>query len=368
MSAPEPKEDSARWPFGLGTINEVPARFPPSKIDATAKRVAAIGRRLESGAAARPGIQSYLSKQIARPDDSADAASAAVRHFLDEHAATIDELRRALSGGVVPGWPIDVTAPHEDVVDLATQRSLFRILAADAIDRHSRGDDATAWRDAETGWMLARGLWAQPYLPSRLTALSGTRLMNAVAAKLSAPPPDWHRQLLAFDADREFAVALQVEAWFALTAWDRRHALRTRDDGTEVWSGSAEAVLRTLTRRGTVSFATSRRTVAEEIARPHACGQARHDRSRLAIAILIRSDLDGFHLEREAAAKLLALKEQRRRSGEWPEAMAGIGKSLCGEDSWRYRREVDGSMSLSFVKPLTEDGTAFLPLSFRYPK
>jgi hypothetical protein len=367
MTAPEINENSVQWPFGLGTINEVPARFPPSKIDAAAKRVTVIGRELSNRAAQRTPIQSYLAKQMARPDDSADAAPPVLRHFLDEHVAAIDELRTMLSSGAPPRWEVNIAHRDDELpVDLGDQFQLIRVLAVDAFDHHSRGDDATAWRDAETGWVLARGLWAQPDVYSRLTALSGTRLMNAVAAKLSAPAPDWHRQLLAFDADREFAAGLQVEAWTVMTAWDRRQTARKPDDA---WGGSAEVVLGNVRRRRAATYAGSRRRAAEEIAAKPPCGHAPANRSGLAIADLLRSHLDRFHVEREAAAKLLALKEQHRRSGEWPEAMPGIGESVCGNDAWHYRRATDGSMSLVFRYRLEEDSRpAVLPLSFRYPK
>lgn len=370
MGAPDSKENSARWPFGLGTIDEVPAHFPQSKIDATAERVKTIGRRLPSGATLRPAVQSYLSKEIARSNDHVEAPPAAIRHFLDEHVAAIDELRTTLAGGAPPRWAIDINRQsQEPSADLAEQLWLVRLLAADAFDHHSRGDDATAWRDAETGWMLAQGLWAQSDLTSRLVALSATRMMNAVAAKLSAPAPDWHRQLLAFDADRAFAAGLQVEAWTAMTAWDLRRASRKRDDGSRIWETSAEAILRSANRQRAVTFVASRRTAAEEIGRTHACGQPPENRSGLAIADLVRSRVDRFHVEREATSKLLALKEQRRRSGEWPEAMPGIADSVCGKDAWSYRREADGTMSLAFRQRLDEESrSALLPLSFRYPK
>jgi hypothetical protein len=50
--------------------------------------------------------------------------------------------------------------------------------------------------------------------------------------------------------------------------------------------------------------------------------------------------------------------------------MPTVRISFCGDDSWRYRREADGSMSLSFVKPIDEEvrRSALLPFSFRYPK
>jgi hypothetical protein len=368
MSTPEPKENSARWPFGLGTIDEVPARFPPSKIDATAHRVNAIAQRLTATDPLRTAIQSHLSDEIARSNDHVEAPPAAIRRFLDGHVAAIDELRTTLAGGTLPRWAIDINQEREPSVDLAEQLWLVRVLAADALDHHGRGDDATAWRDAETAWILAQGLWAQPDLTARLIALSGTRVANAVAAKLTAPAPPWHGKLLAFEADRELAAALQFDAWRATTEWNRAVA-RPAGDATRPWRGAAGVMFRGVRAKGASKYAASMRAAAEEIARTHSCGGAR-SHSEVGYAEAVRSRLDRFHIEREAVAKLLALKEQRAQSGAWPESMPTVRISFCGEDSWRYRREANGSMSLLFVKPIEEEvrRLALLSFSFRYPK
>jgi hypothetical protein len=193
-------------------------------------------------------------------------------------------------------------------------------------------------------------------------------MMNAVAAKLPPPAPAWHGELLAFDADRALAGAMQFNAWRAMTSWKRALPQHSpSDDGDRLWRGGARAIVRNVSVQRAAKYAATLRVSAEEMARPPSCRAVR-SHSQIDAADATRSRLNRFHIEREAAAKLLALKEQRRRSGEWPEAMPGIDKSVCGENAWRYRREADGSMSLSFVKPLTEDATALLPFSFRYPK
>jgi hypothetical protein len=366
VDVPESKENSVRWPFGLGTIDDVAARFPKSEIDATAKNVNAIAKRLSSTDSLRTAIQSYLSNEIARPNDHVEPPATNIRKFLDDHVAAIDELRTALAGRTPPRWAIDVNQRE----DRAEQLWLVRVLAADAFDHHGRGDDGTAWRDAETAWILAQGLWAQPDLSSRLIALAGTRITNAVAAKLAAPAPAWHGQLLAFDAGRELAVAMQFHAWRAMTEWNRVAAQqRPADDGTQIWRGAARTIVRGVGARDSSKYAASLRTAAEEIERTHSCGGARSD-SRMDAADAARLRLHRFQIEREAVAKLLALKEERGRSGAWPESMPTVRISFCGDDSWRYRRESDGSMSLSFVKPIDDDVRRFalLPFSFRYPK
>jgi hypothetical protein len=365
MSAPESKENAAEWPFGLGAIDKVPARYPMSHGDATAEHVKLIARRLTASEPMRQALQSYVAKQIGRADDAADAPQAAIRKFLDEHVAAIDDLR-TISGGPPPRWAVDIHhRSQETSPNIAAQSWQFRVLAADAFDHHRRGDDTTAWRDAETGWMLAQGLWAHPDLSSQFLALSGTRMMNGLAAKLAAPAPAWHEQLLAFDADRAFVAAMQVEAWRAMTSWGRgRTSVADGDD--QVWKRFGGAVVRRVSVRQASRYATSLRAAAEDIARQHSCDPS--PKKFDPVADVVKSHLTRFHIEREAAAKLLALKEQRRRAGEWPDTIPGIGTSLCGENAWRYRREADGSMSLSFGKPTAEDAPAILPLAFRYPK
>jgi hypothetical protein len=372
MGAPESKEKSVRWPFGLGTIADVSARFPKASNDATAEHVKAIARQFTArDRTLRPAIQSYLSKELARPNDDVEAPVAAIRHLLDEHVVAIDELRTTLGGGAPPRWAIDIDQRRQETtVDLSEQMWLIRVLAVDALDHHSRGDDATAWRDAETAWMLAQGLWAQPNLYSRTIALSGTRIANAVAAKLATPAPAWHEQLLAFDADRRLAAGMQFESWLAMTQWSRVvPPPAPANDEAQIWRGAAGAIVRRMRAQGASKYAQKMRIPAEEIERTHSCGGAQI-RSGMPYAEGIRSRIEDFHIERDAAAKLLALKEQRRRSGSWPESTSGFAVSFCGADAWRYLREADGSMSLSFVKPVEEEirRSALLPFSFRYPK
>src|SRR4029077_11210370 len=135
-------------------------------------------------------LQAYIAAQMARPDDVIDAPPADVRQFLDEHVAALDELRTLLAGGAVPHWAVNVDdLVRSSIPDLVGHMQLFRILAADALDRDRRGDHVTAWQDAEAGWRLAQGLWSQPDLISTMIALAGTRMMNDVAAKLAAPAP-----------------------------------------------------------------------------------------------------------------------------------------------------------------------------------
>jgi hypothetical protein len=161
---------------------------------------------------------------------------------------------------------------------------------------------------------------------------------------------------------------MQFNAWRAMTSWKRALPPPSpADDGNPLWRGAAGAIIRNVSVQGAAKYAASMRVSAEEMARPSSCGAAR-SHANIDAATAARFRLNRFHIEREAAGKLLALKELRRRSGEWPEAMPDIGKSVCGENAWRYRRQVDGSMSLSFVMPLTQDVAGVLPLSFRYPK
>jgi len=372
------------WPFGLGTLDDVVKRFPRSGIDPTATRVAAIAEHLDvpirvAGASRevigrkRLPLQPYLADQIARADDTVDAPPAEIRQFLDEHVAALDELRTLLSGGAVPHWPVNVDdVVRSSIPDLVSHMQLFRILAADALDRERRGDHVTAWQDVEAGWRLAQGLWPQPDLVSATISLAGTRVMNDVAAKLAAPAPPWHRELLAFDAERALAGAMQFEAWRALT-FAKRSPGREADDKNRpprMIGSFVRAMLRPSRLRRASADASTLREVAVELARPPSCGDVPMRRANIDNVEGILRRLRRFRVERETAEKLLALKEQRRRSGVWPESMPGIERSSCSDSSWRYRREADGSMSLSFSGAIAEErnGAAALPQSFHYAK
>ncbi len=387
MSAPEPKGREAAWPFALGTLDDVAKRFPRSSDDATATRLAAIAKRLDtpirmSGTSKRVAVrrrrlpfQAYLAAQIAKPDDTVDAPPAEIRQFLDEHVAAIDELRTLLAGGDVPHWAVDVEEPlRASIPDFEAHPQLFRILAADALDHSRRGDGVTAWQDARAGWTLAQGLWSQPDLISTMIALFGTRMMNEVAAKLAAPaPPWWHRELLTFDTNRAIASAMQFEAWRELNVANRHPAGEPHEEpkaGLAVMKHVAAILAHPARLRRASQDASAFREVAGELARLRSCRDAPAPRPDTVNVEGIWWRINRFRVEREAADKLLTLKEMQRASGAWPDSMPGIERSSCSDGGWRYRRETDGSMSLSFLGSLHEEhnGAAVLPPSFHYTK
>jgi hypothetical protein len=391
MSPPEAKGREAAWPFALGTLDDVAKRFPRSSIDPTATRVAAIADRLDTpmhvaGASKRAVVQSkrlplqsYIAAQIVRQDDAIESPPSEIRQFLDEHVAALDELRTLLASDAVPHWAVDADDVfHSSIPDLAGHMQLFRILAADALDRERRGDHVTAWQDAEAGWSLGQGLWSQPDIISTLIALAGTRMMNDVAAKLAAPAPPWHRQLLAFDAERAVAAAMQFEAWRVLTIANRYPAGEpdVEKGPPPLLRRLASVIFRPSRLRRASENALRLREDASELARSTSCGGDPALRNPVVNVTSLFSSpgiwrrLHRFRVEREAVEKLLMLKEQRRRSGVWPGSMPGIERSSCSDGSWRYRHESDGSMSLTFLGATAEErnGAAVLPPSFHYAK
>jgi hypothetical protein len=131
----------------------------------------------------------------------------------------------------------------------------------------------------------------------------------------------------------------------------------------------AGALLRPSQLRHAASEAATLRDAAIELSQSKSCGAGARSPAMQNFAVLWRR-LNRFRIDREAVQKLLALKEQRRIAGEWPESLPGIEQSSCSDGSWRYHREPNGSMSLSYAGPITtrSSDSAGLPLSFHYSK
>src|SRR5260221_7691273 len=156
-------EEDATWPYGLGKLRDLPKRYPSHEASTNAVEVTRLAAVLEvslspANAASppgesrvgklRPAIRTYLKSNIESSSDTVDAPPAEVETFLAEHDAALAALRAQLNNNAPPRWPSDV----QDLVDpprpnLLGHTHLFVLFAADALDRHRRGDDTTAWRD-----------------------------------------------------------------------------------------------------------------------------------------------------------------------------------------------------------------------------
>jgi hypothetical protein len=313
--------------------------------------------------ALRPALRSYLARSAGSQDDSVPLPPPEVATYLRQHEAPLQALRTQLSANPPPRWLSDIREVAEPPRPNAMGHGeLMDLLAADALARHRRGDDAMAWQDLEAIWKLARGLQADPDDFGHVIGSYGVQVVLGIAAKLAPPAPPWWREVMELDVNRAEVAAIQFAAWRHLTFTDRYPVGEHDDDNAteEVLRRGAEAVVGPYKIERAQRVATDMRMRAARFAGTTACGETveriwQRPR-RLAVA-------------REMVAKLLSLKEVRRATGDWPAAVPGIATSFCSDRSWSYTRSADGAMRLALTPPLPQDRSRLrMPVELRYPR
>ncbi len=173
---------SRNWPAGLGTIDEVPKRFPKQPASAAALEL----KRL---------------------------AEQAQVHRSDVGEQQLAPLRAHLLSGQPIRWEMDIaramSAPNPNLLLIMR---VHRALIRNARERARRGD-AGAWDDLRASWKLTEGLWPRPELISSYIAMTIARSTLAAAREMPLPAPAWLGEMTGFDYRRAMLTALQGEAW-----------------------------------------------------------------------------------------------------------------------------------------------------------
>lgn len=336
------KEASQReWPANLGTLDQVPNRYPPAEQSAGATRLVQIASganidlkprvkddisRRESEArrsAVRKDISEYIKTQFERSGDAIDAPPPIVAEYLASHAVPLDDTRDHLLSGNRIEWETKVTQGFDmPIPNLLGHMDLHRALMARAFDK-ARNNDPTAWNDLRASWELNRGLWNRPDLISILIALATTRMSNAAARKMPLPAPQWFDEVRSYDYLGAMAASQQAEAWaiantkpgrmhwkdylfLPLTLWQEGQALMTIHDYT------TESVRANACDVDSKQFATARASfVTDHFAVPNLLGAWQR---------MMR-----FRAEREATDRILQI-----RAGQTPSAT-----SVCSDGMWQ---------------------------------
>jgi hypothetical protein len=187
------------WPDGLGTLAAVPARYPPQHENEAARKLV----KLAGAVAENDAITAYVRQEIARgeltiAEPPAIAGLSAIRDLL-------------LREPVV--WERDLAQQHGGLLPkLAMHLSLMRALVASALGR-ARRHDLAAWDDLHAAWNLTKALDGHPHLILRITAMSMTRAINAVAWKMPLPVPAWFGEVQDRDLVQPLFETLQFENW-----------------------------------------------------------------------------------------------------------------------------------------------------------
>jgi hypothetical protein len=248
------------------------------------------------------------------------------RHVRDGsggHEAPLAELVRfAVSAGDGPVWG-QAGMPWQ--IDDAAE-----MLGAAALDRARNGDAAGAWECVHAMWILARSVKGEAAHFGASAALKMEREANAVARKLPAPAPPWLEELTAIKPRRETAALIQQQTLSRVRSMPKLPGpfiiFRPISDCIEAsnvrrWRAAAE---------GMAKAPRCRIDITQELARTEDIYRAAR-----------------IDAELEATAKVLALKTERARLGNWPPALPDAGASRCADNHWIYSAAPGGkSMTL----------------------
>jgi hypothetical protein len=187
------------WPEGLGTLDAVPARYPPQHENEAARKLT----KLAGAVAENDAVTTYVRQEIARGE-----LTIAEPPTIPDVSAIRDLLLRE---PIV--WKRDLLQQHGGLLGtVEMHRTLMRVLVASAL-RRARQNDVAAWDDLHAAWNLTKGLQGHPHLILRIVAMSMTRAINAVAWKMPLPVPAWFDEVQDRDLVRPLFETLQFENW-----------------------------------------------------------------------------------------------------------------------------------------------------------
>ena len=219
------------WPSNLGTLDEVPKRFPPTEQSAGATTLVRLAsaanidlrtrtredstRPSSSGKelALRKAVGEYITTQFERAGDAIDAPPPIVAEYLVANELSLNAVRDHLLSGAPIVWETKVSEGfNQPIPNLLGHMNLQKRLMARALDK-ARRNDPSAWDELHASWQLTRDLLKRPDLMSTLIAIASARMSNAAARKMPLPVPAWFSETLSYDYAKAMASAHQVDAW-----------------------------------------------------------------------------------------------------------------------------------------------------------
>lgn len=192
------------WPMDLGTLEDVPGRFPKRGAGAAALRLAELAKPF--GGEGEP-VTAFLYAEHERNTIEIGAPPAALTECLAANETRLDAIREHILRGGDFGWAVDLEAGVDaPVPDLPMHSAVVRTLVARALVRRD-------WDDLRAAFLLARSLEPRPEVVSQVMEVELERTVNAAAWKLPLPAPFWVVELRGGDRRRDFLRAFMVQTW-----------------------------------------------------------------------------------------------------------------------------------------------------------
>ena len=187
------------WPGGMGTLDSVAGRYPPSPPNAASAKLMAFAKALPRN----DGVDAFVGREISRGELTIGKPPA----LSDPKAIREVLLREPIAWERYGG----IGGDTETSDTRAVRMTMARLLVASALAK-ARANDPAAWEELHAVWNLARSLEGQPQMMTQTAALSMARMINAVAWKMPLPVPAWLGELQQRDDVRPLLETFQYSA------------------------------------------------------------------------------------------------------------------------------------------------------------
>jgi hypothetical protein len=311
-------------------------------------------------------ISDYVESELRKVGLPISPPPPPVLAFLETHRSSVDGMIEFLVGSEPPRWKMGETAgPESPLPNVSRLIRLHRVLAAEALLRAQRGDDAGADKVMRASWNLSASLRDRPEVTAQLIAISIARMQAGLARRIpTLPAEEWQARFQEHDYRASLLHAFTVQA-------SRR--LASLPDDRSTISRATHADLMNMERRFLVACRDS--PVSDESDAVERVASKEPDRSSIgeilgSIAIGGLGDswnrANRLVVDLELTTKALEARAQRARLGHWPKEIPGLEKSRLSGAHWIYSVSDSGRMSIACsVKPewLRPQGL-ILPLEF----
>ncbi|HEY9650692.1 MAG TPA: hypothetical protein V6C95_08520 [Coleofasciculaceae cyanobacterium] len=335
-------------------------------------------------------LGAYITALIERPNDAVAIPSENLRRYLSSKAATLDAIRSHVLNNEVPTFEINIDYLNEGNPSVPLPSwlgmvNLQKILALDILEKNRQGKTSEALATLDVSWKINKSLRNRPELIAQLVALIVSNQQLAVIRRLDNLQIQWQQRLLEHDYRESILKALQGEV-FATTAIIRELDLFSTEEmglsrGLLLLLRFTSPINRPYLRFSAIDTYQAQSRSYSQLPQQNFCSLSLDQSKPEAdpawwnpigqIATLSLPNLwlraGRRMLDSELTQKILQVKALAVKLGRWPQSVPNLESSICPGEKWLYQVLSDGTMSLTFSKPLNSEKRQIhrLPLTYR---
>ena len=347
-------------------------------------------------------FDNYLDNQIANPSDEIEALPENLRDYLANNAATLEAIRTHLLEQELPKratFPASVILEKhiEFIFDASLGlANLQKILQVYSLEQKIQGQHQTAEEILEASWTLNQLFSSEQSLLSQLIALIVSRWQIGTMRKLDNLSSEWQDRLVVPNYRKSFLKSLESEIfiYYGLAKDMESSSYQKFEELMRLSQFSDSKVFARLSfwfrpllkpyHRFSVvnSLKKFREELTSELQKPTICPSEEFVRKTNQtwwnLYDLFGYDFGEFMgqerkvlkntLAIELTQKVLQVKSQAKKQGNWPESLPNLDSEVCPGETWIYKISKDGTISLSFshepgwIETHVDDG--YPPLKF----